>query len=105
MTIPLTDPFKDSVAGRRVFGERMESRRGEKLAGEFKRVERGWYLGDEQFRQELFVDRHLAILQGVELGFVVIYDDDLMSKVGETRSRDQAYVSRTDYRDAHVSDS
>jgi hypothetical protein len=44
-------------------------------------------------------------LQRVEFGFVVIYDDDLMSKVGETRSRDQAYVSGTDYRDAHVSDS
>jgi REP element-mobilizing transposase RayT len=44
---------KDSVAGRRVFGERMEQRRWENLAVEFKCVERGWYLGDEQFRQEL----------------------------------------------------
>src|ERR1700680_1235207 len=44
---------KDSVAGRRVFGERMEQRRWEDLAVEFKPVERGWYLGDEQFRQEL----------------------------------------------------
>ena len=44
---------KDSVAGRRVFGERMEQRRREDLAAEFKPVERGWYLGDEQFRQEL----------------------------------------------------
>ena len=51
---------KDSVAGRRVFGERMESRRGEKLAGEFKRVERGWYLGDEQFRQELLAQVRTA---------------------------------------------
>jgi hypothetical protein len=44
---------KDSVAGRRVFGERMEWRRREDLRGEFKRVERGWCLGGEQFRQEL----------------------------------------------------
>jgi hypothetical protein len=44
---------KDSEAGRRVFGERMEWRRGQDLRGEFKRVERGWCLGGEDFRQEL----------------------------------------------------
>ena len=44
---------KDSAAGRRVFGERMEWRRGEDLRGEFKRVERGWCLGGEEFRREL----------------------------------------------------
>ena len=44
---------KDSAAGRRVFGERMEQRRWEDVAVEFKPVERGWYLGDEEFRQEL----------------------------------------------------
>lgn len=44
---------KDSAAGRRAFGERMERRRGEDLRGEFKRVERGWCLGGEEFRQEL----------------------------------------------------
>ena len=44
---------KDSEAGRRVFAERMEWRRGEDLRGEFKRVERGWCLGGEEFRQEL----------------------------------------------------
>src|ERR1022692_2184419 len=37
----------------RVFEERMEGRRGEELRGEFKRVERGWCLGGEEFRQEL----------------------------------------------------
>jgi hypothetical protein len=31
----------------------MEWRRGEDLRGEFKRVERGWCLGGEEFRQEL----------------------------------------------------
>jgi REP element-mobilizing transposase RayT len=44
---------KDSVAGRRVFGERMEWRRREGRSGEFKPMERGWCLGGEQFRQEL----------------------------------------------------
>jgi putative transposase len=44
---------KDSVGGRREFGRRMEARRQENTAKEFKPVERGWCLGDEQFRQEL----------------------------------------------------
>ena len=44
---------KDSEAGRGVSAERMERRRGEDLRGEFKRVERGWCLGGEAFRQEL----------------------------------------------------
>ena len=44
---------KDSPAGRRVFEERMEWRRGEDMRGEFKRVERGWCLGGEEFRREL----------------------------------------------------
>jgi REP element-mobilizing transposase RayT len=44
---------KDSEAGRRVFAQGMEKRRQEDLGEEFKAVERGWYLGDEEFRQEL----------------------------------------------------
>ena len=44
---------KDSKAGRQVFEERMEWRRREDLCGEFKRVERGWCLGGEEFRREL----------------------------------------------------
>src|SRR5579863_5558957 len=44
---------KDSGAGRREFGARMEGRRQEETADEFKPVERGWCLGDEEFRQEL----------------------------------------------------
>jgi putative transposase len=44
---------QDTVAGRRMFGELMEDRRQEEVAAEFKRVERGWYLGDQQFRKEL----------------------------------------------------
>ena len=41
------------MAGRRVFRDRMEWRRGENTRAEFRRVERGWCLGNEQFRQEL----------------------------------------------------
>jgi putative transposase len=44
---------KDSEAGRRVFEERMEWRRGQDLRSEFKQMERGWCLGGEEFRQEL----------------------------------------------------
>jgi hypothetical protein len=36
----------------------MEQRRWEDVAVEFKPVERGWYLGDEEFRQELLARVH-----------------------------------------------
>ena len=44
---------KDSVAGRRVFSERMERRRQEAGGEEVRPVERGWCLGGEEFRREL----------------------------------------------------
>ncbi len=44
---------KDSAPGRRVFAEGMERRRSEDLKEEFKPLERGWCLGDEEFRREL----------------------------------------------------
>ena len=44
---------KDSAAGRREFERRMEARRWEDQAEEWKRVRRGWCLGDEAFRKEL----------------------------------------------------
>jgi len=44
---------KDNAVGRRVFSEQMERRRAEDLSKEFKPVERGWYLGGEEFRREL----------------------------------------------------
>ena len=45
---------RDSEAGRREFGRRMESRRLEgDAAGQFKAVRRGWCLGDKTFRKEL----------------------------------------------------
>ena len=43
---------KDSAAGRRQFERRMEGRRAADRK-EFQPFKRGWYVGDEQFRQEL----------------------------------------------------
>ena len=44
---------EDSAAGRREFAHCMERRRAEDMRGEVRRVERGWCLGDEEFRREL----------------------------------------------------
>jgi len=45
---------KDSQAGRREFGRRMEWRRAtEDDPGQLQAMRRGWYLGDAAFRQEL----------------------------------------------------
>ena len=43
----------DSGPGRKEFGQRMEERRWEDEPEQWKRVRRGWCLGDEAFRQEL----------------------------------------------------
>src|SRR5437588_6642394 len=42
---------QDSEAGRRAFARAMEQRRRKELEEEFLRVERAWYLGDDEFRQ------------------------------------------------------
>jgi putative transposase len=44
---------KDSPAGRCVFKQHMERRRLKDLDKAFKRLERGWFLGGEDFKQEL----------------------------------------------------
>jgi len=44
---------KDSAAGRKEFQKRVEARRWEEEPEEWKRLRRGWYLGDEAFRKEL----------------------------------------------------
>jgi putative transposase len=43
----------ESAPGRKEFESRMEARRWEKEPEQWKRVRRGWCLGDEAFRQEL----------------------------------------------------
>src|SRR5215472_9367760 len=45
--------FKESAAGRKEFERLMELRRWEDEPEEWKRLRRGWYLGDKEFRQEL----------------------------------------------------
>ena len=50
---------KDSVAGRRQFGRFLEQRRtAERSATDWKAVERGWCLGDPQFKEELLAQMH-----------------------------------------------
>lgn len=44
---------KDSSAGRSEFERRLEARRAHESDAEFHSVRQGWFLGDEQFRQEL----------------------------------------------------
>jgi hypothetical protein len=44
---------KDSAAGRRHFEQLMESRRSQANDEAFAGIRRGWYLGGEEFRQEL----------------------------------------------------
>ena len=44
---------KDSAAGGRAFEGRMERRRQEGAGEQLRALERGWFLGDEQFRREL----------------------------------------------------
>src|ERR1700722_3207243 len=44
---------KDSSAGRQEFARRMELRRWEDQPEQWKRVRRGWCLGDEAFRKDL----------------------------------------------------
>lgn len=44
---------KDSVAGRRELERRIEAMRGAEETGEYHGIRRGWYLGGEEFRQEL----------------------------------------------------
>ena len=62
---------KDSRAGRREFERRMEARRWEDNAEMWKVMQRGWYLGDDEFRKELLELVHQRAGEyhsGVEIG-------------------------------------
>jgi hypothetical protein len=48
---------KDSPTGREQFVARMEAQRGANEV-EFKKLKRGWYLGDKEFREELLSQMH-----------------------------------------------
>ena len=49
---------KDSVAGREELENYLEVRRAQEDDGEWKRIRRGWCLGNETFRQELLAQAH-----------------------------------------------
>ena len=51
--------LKDSPAGRRRFALCMEHRRGqESPEADWKAVERGWFLGDKEFKEQLLAQMH-----------------------------------------------
>ena len=52
---------QDSRAGRRQFELRTEQRRQEADGQEWRKVRRGWYLGDEEFREELLTQAQAKI--------------------------------------------
>ena len=50
---------KDSPAGRKHFAQCLEHRRRQESPGaDWKAVERGWFLGDKEFKQELLAQMH-----------------------------------------------
>ena len=51
---------KDSAAGRQVFAAGLEQRRTEDLRAVNRRIERGWFVGNEEFRQELLAQVTVA---------------------------------------------
>ena len=44
---------RDNTAGRRLFAQAMEERRGKDQPGEWKAVRRGWFLGGAQLREQV----------------------------------------------------
>jgi REP element-mobilizing transposase RayT len=44
---------RDNTAGRRLFAQAMEERRGKDKPGEWKAVRRGWFLGGAQLREQV----------------------------------------------------
>ena len=61
---------KDSPAGRREFGKRMELRRWEGDEEMYRQIRRGWVLGSEEFRKELIdamTERNGERVSGEEL--------------------------------------
>jgi len=59
----------------------------------------------QQLGQEVFVDGDLAILEGGQFTFVVVDENDVMTKVGKAGASHQSYVSGTNHSDPHVSNS
>lgn len=54
---------QDSAAGREQLEQGLETRRGQEDGEAFKAIRRGWYLGDEAFRQELLERVSMAAVE------------------------------------------
>ena len=55
----------------------------------------------QQLGQKALMDWHLAVSERGDFFLVIIDQDNLVPKIGETHSRHQPNVPGTDYRDAH----
>ena len=53
---------RDTAAGRHEFSQRMEQRRAEENTADYRELRRGWFVGREEFRQELLdaAGKHLG---------------------------------------------
>ena len=74
---------QDSEAGRRAFARAMEQRRKEELEEEFLRVERAWYLGDDEFRQELL--EQASVRRGSSHYGEIVHEDPEGPEDGERK--------------------
>jgi REP-associated tyrosine transposase len=52
---------RDSEAGREMVAWQMERRRAEEATADYRAIRRGWYLGSEQFRQELLAAERVGL--------------------------------------------
>jgi len=55
---------KDSEAGRKQFALEMERRRAEESAADYEEIRRGWFLGSEEFRNELLAPAQRSVRAG-----------------------------------------
>jgi hypothetical protein len=76
---------KDSAAGRRAFQGRTERRRQEGPGAQFRAVERGWFLGDEQFCRELL--EHVSARPGPRPGVWTFSGLDISVPSGRTTAK------------------
>jgi hypothetical protein len=56
----------------------------------------------QKFRQELFMDRNLAVFKSGEFANIVVDQDHFVAEVSEASACDQSYVSGTYYSNLHA---
>ena len=62
----------------------------------------GLHVGGDQFVEARLVDRHLAALQRLDLGRVLIDADDVVAEIGKAGARNEADIARADHCNAHL---